>query len=101
MNDVDKRSIHDSVRDLRRGDVRVVVGIRTDPALGKRLADIGFVPGTRVEMVRPGSPCIVRINGTGVGLGTAHQRAILLNRGSMPGIDASGVVTDPPESTPG
>ena len=69
----------------------MVVGIRADAASAKRLADIGFVPGTRVEMVRRGSPCIVRVNGTGVGLGAAHQRSILLNREAISGID-----TEPP-----
>jgi Fe2+ transport system protein FeoA len=42
----------------------------------KRLADMGFVTGVRVEMVRIGEPCIVRLNGTLVGLGVAHQRVI-------------------------
>ncbi len=57
-------------------DVAIVVGIVAEETAAKRLADLGFVPGVRVEMVRRGSPCIVRLDGTRIGLGTALQRAI-------------------------
>jgi len=61
---------------LRARDVAIVVGIVAEETSAKRLADLGFVPGVRLEMVRRGSPCIVRLDGTRIGLGTALQRAI-------------------------
>ena len=42
----------------------------------KRLSDMGFVRGVRVEMIRPGRPCIVRIGGVRVGLGKENQASI-------------------------
>jgi len=57
-------------------DVAIVVGIVAEEIAAKRLADLGFVPGVRVEMVRKGNPCIVRLDGTRIGLGTTLQRAI-------------------------
>jgi len=61
---------------LCAGDIAIVVGIVAEETSAKRLADLGFVPGVRVEMVRRGSPCIVRLDGTRIGLGSALQRAI-------------------------
>lgn len=40
---------------------------------------MGFVRGASVEMIRPGKPCIVKINGICVGLGKQHQESILLD----------------------
>jgi len=61
---------------LNAGEVAIVVGIVAEETSAKRLADLGFVPGVRVAMVRRGSPCIVRLDGTRIGLGNALQRAI-------------------------
>ena len=64
---------------LRAGDVGVIDSIVAPCGTGKRLADMGFVRGARVEMVRPGAPCIVRLDATCVGLGQAHQTSIRLS----------------------
>ena len=64
---------------LRTGDVGIVERIADNRGAAKRLADMGFIRGARLEMVRPGAPCIVRIDGTCLGLGQAHQASILLN----------------------
>ena len=48
--------------------------------LAKRLADMGFVRGALVEMIRTGKPCLVRIGSTCVGLGADHQRSIGVQR---------------------
>jgi len=61
---------------MRGGQTALVMGITAEPPAAKRLADLGFVPGVRIEMVRRGSPCIVRIDGTRIGLGTQLQRSI-------------------------
>ncbi|UCE60802.1 MAG: ferrous iron transport protein A [Phycisphaerales bacterium] len=65
--------------DLQAGDCGIVEGIGGSQQACKRLADLGFVPGAEITMIRPGSPCIIRIGGRCVGLGAEHQRAILLN----------------------
>lgn len=65
---------------LRAGDLGTVVGIDAAHSSAKRLADMGFVRGVRLEMVRPGRPCIVRIDGSCVGLGGAHQQCVSLVR---------------------
>ena len=64
---------------LRSGERGVVASVRLGELSGKRLADIGFVPGARIEMLRRGDPCIVRIDESRVGLGRAYQEAILLD----------------------
>lgn len=64
---------------MRSGQRGVVASVRYDESSGKRLADIGFVPGARIEMLRRGDPCIVRIDDSRVGLGLAYQEAILLD----------------------
>lgn len=67
------------LRALEAGELATVVGIDAASSSAKRLADLGFVRGAVVEMIRPGSPCIIRIDGTCVGLGTAHQQGICLS----------------------
>ena len=63
---------------LRAGQMGVVDRINAGQSLAKRLADLGFVRGATLEMIRPGIPCIVAIGGARVGLGWAHQISILL-----------------------
>lgn len=66
---------------LSAGDAGVIDRINSRQRAAKRLADMGFVRGATLEMVRPGQPCIVRIGGVCVGLGAAHQAAIQLTPG--------------------
>jgi len=67
-----------TLRSLGAGDAGVIDRINTLQRAAKRLADMGFVCGARLEMIRPGKPCIVRIGGVCVGLGAGHQAAIQL-----------------------
>ena len=69
----------DTLPTLKAGDVGLVERIRVTRGPAKRLADMGFVRGIQLEMVRPGTPCIVRINGACVALGRAHQDSIQLD----------------------
>ena len=68
-----------SLPDLYGGDVATIARINGSRVAGKRLADMGFIRGARVEMLKRGDPCIVRLDGTCVGLGTAYQEAIVLD----------------------
>ena len=65
---------------LRVGESGVVDSVSGLRSCAKRLADIGFVPGAMIEMLRSGDPCIVRlhVDGTCVGLGGGHQESINL-----------------------
>lgn len=68
----------DTLFGLRAAESSTIVGVTAAQRSAKRLADMGFVSGARIEMIRPGNPCLVRIGGTCVGLGTANQRCILI-----------------------
>ena len=68
-----------SLPNLRPGELRTIALISGSQLAAKRLADMGFVRGASVTMVRPGEPCIVRIDDRYVGLGGAHQKSILLS----------------------
>ncbi|MEK6799504.1 MAG: FeoA domain-containing protein [Planctomycetota bacterium] len=63
---------------LKAGEAAEIASIEAAPATAKRLADMGFVRGAVVRMIRPGRPCRVRIGATCVGLGRALQESILL-----------------------
>jgi ferrous iron transport protein A len=52
------------VHQLRRGDVAEVSQVLGAPELVRRLEELGIRCGAHLEMVRGGSPCIVRIAGT-------------------------------------
>lgn len=64
---------------LQAGETSAIESIQSSQTTTKRLADMGFVRGASVEMIRPGKPCIVKINGICVGLGKQHQESILLD----------------------
>jgi len=68
---------------LRSGEVAFICDMRIDPRTAKRLADLGFIGGARIEMIRPGRPCLVRINGTRVGLGWGYQKRVLVDRSTQ------------------
>ncbi len=65
---------------LRGGEVARIRGIEAAQTAAKRLADMGFVRGAIVDVIRPGRPCLVRVGGTYVGLGEGHQRSVLVER---------------------
>ena len=69
---------HRNAMSLRAGEVGVIRRISAANGSAKRLADMGFVRGAGLEMIRPGEPCIVRIDGLCVGLGREHQDSIEL-----------------------
>ncbi len=64
---------------LRAGDHGIIEALSGTRRASKRLADMGFVRGARIMMVRPGTPCIVRLGERCVGLGIDHQEAIQLS----------------------
>ena len=73
-------AVQDRLSGLTMGETAAIVSIAATQTAAKRLADMGFVRGAVVEMIRPGKPCLVRISGTCVGLGVEHQRNIVVHR---------------------
>jgi len=49
---------------LRRGEVAEIAQLIGSPEHIRRLEELGLRGGTRLEIIRAGSPCIVRIGGT-------------------------------------
>ena len=72
--------VDDRLSSLRTGESAAIVSIAASQASAKRLADMGFVRGALVEMIRTGKPCLIRIGSTCVGLGLDHQRSIGVQR---------------------
>ena len=54
------------VQRLRRGQSAFVARIAGPPEDVHRLEEFGLRPGTKIEMFRPGSPCILRMAGSKV-----------------------------------
>ncbi len=48
---------------LRVGETALVVRVLGDSRCVDHLREVGLRPGVEVEMVQPGSPCIVRLEG--------------------------------------
>ena len=48
---------------LRRGEVAEVTQVVGSPEQVRRLEELGLLAGARLEMIRGGSPCIVRVGG--------------------------------------
>lgn len=67
-----------SLRSMRAGDVGLVTALRDAHAGARRLAEFGLIPGTKVEMIRAGAPCIVRIDHTRLSMGASLQDGVLL-----------------------
>lgn len=80
-------SDHRRLAQLAARDTAIVVGIEAEETNAKRLADLGFVAGVRVQMIRRGTPCIVLLDGTRIGLGKEHQRAIWTAPAAPPNAD--------------
>jgi ferrous iron transport protein A len=52
------------ITQLRRGEVGEISQVVGSPEQVRRLEELGLRGGVRLEMVRGGSPCIVRVAGT-------------------------------------
>ena len=49
---------------LRRGEVAEIAQLIGSPEQVRRLEELGLRDSTRLEIIRAGSPCIVRVAGT-------------------------------------
>ncbi|MCC7294204.1 MAG: ferrous iron transport protein A [Phycisphaerales bacterium] len=63
---------------MKRGDSARVLAVDGGHPSAKRLADLGFIPGATVEMLHPGTPCIVKLAHARLGLSACLQGSVLL-----------------------
>jgi len=89
------------LHELPRGAPAVIEAMATDGPLAQRLADLGFLPGTRVAMIRRaplGDPAVYEIRGTQLCLRRSEAAGIRVRR-LDPGA-ASGAKPDPGPAGP-
>ncbi|MCP4591215.1 MAG: ferrous iron transport protein A [bacterium] len=67
-----------SLRAFRAGDVGLITRLDDTNGTTRRLAEFGLVRGATVEMLRAGSPCILRIEHTRLSVGAALQDSVHL-----------------------
>ena len=68
-----------TLRSMRAGDVGLVTALHSCGAAARRLAEFGLIRGTMVEVIRSGSPCIVRIDHTRLSMGASLQEGVDLS----------------------
>jgi ferrous iron transport protein A len=64
------------------GDIAEVTG---EPAFVGRMAELGLRSGSRLQVLRPGSPCLLRVGGSRLSLRTDLAAQILVRPLSQPG----------------
>lgn len=68
---------------LREGESAYVTEVEAEPAMGRRLTDLGLVPGTRVKCVLrspAGDPCAYLIRGAIIALRRTDAERVALER---------------------
>jgi len=87
------------LHELPRGVPAVIEAVATNGPLAQRLADLGFLPGTRVAMIRRaplGDPTVYEIRGTQLCLRRSEAAGIRVRREEGPGTGAgTGTGTGP------
>ena len=67
---------------LRRGERAVVSHVMGESSERQRIAELGVQPGTEVQMVQVGEPCILRIDGARLCFRLTSTCRILVERRS-------------------
>lgn len=80
---VEKAGVVRSLKELKRGESAMIVGIvgLADADVARRLYDLGFAPGRRVEVVRSspmGSPTVYRVAECEMALRRAQAERIMV-----------------------
>lgn len=67
---------------LSPGETACIKHVLGEPAQVQRLNELGLQSGTKVEVIQPGTPCIVRIDGGGkLCLREGNEVTVLVSRG--------------------
>lgn len=65
-----------SLKDLQRGRLATVMGLDASPSVQHRLMEMGFVPGTSIEIVNRGTPSLIRLHGGRISLSAELARVV-------------------------
>jgi Fe2+ transport system protein FeoA len=63
---------------LGTGEWADIADVHGDPAWVGRMAELGLRAGSRVQVLQPGSPCLLRIGGGRLSLRAHHDSQILV-----------------------
>ncbi|MFM8406024.1 MAG: ferrous iron transport protein A [Pirellulaceae bacterium] len=63
---------------LQAGEIATVVHLDGDDCCVQRLQEIGLLPGAKLKMLQPGSPCIIALEGRRLSLRIDCHTSILL-----------------------
>ena len=66
---------------LAPGDAGVIARVESGDGIGRRLLDLGFIPGTPVRVVRRaplGDPCVYELRGAQLCLRRSEARRVLV-----------------------
>jgi ferrous iron transport protein A len=63
---------------LRSGDWAEVAEVGGEPGWIARLAELGIRAGSRLQVLQPGSPCLLRVGGTRLSLRAEQASQILV-----------------------
>ncbi len=92
-----------ALAELERGETAEIQEVAVAGPLGQRLADLGFLPGTQVTLIRRaplGDPAVYELRGTQLCIRRSEARSIRVRRGPLggrpSGVAASG--GSPPSS---
>jgi len=74
---------------LQRGEWARVMEVGGEPAWVGRLAELGVRSGAKLEMLQPGSPCLIRLNGCRLSLRAESVEHILVTPVSHDAVEHS------------
>lgn len=63
---------------LRPGEWAEVCDVAGDPGCVRRLAELGLSAGSRLQMLRGGSPCLIRVGGGRLSLRSDHAMQVIV-----------------------
>ena len=76
-----------SLAELDPGESGVIVGLEDDTRIGRRLGDLGFLPGTAVHILSRaplGDPTVYEVRGSRFCLRRSEARRIAVRREAAP-----------------
>lgn len=79
-------NMHDLIplKHLRPGNIASVGQLVGKPDEVHRLEELGLRQGTRIEMLQPGSPCIIRVSGNKLCFRDSDAFHVLVRTGDVP-----------------
>jgi ferrous iron transport protein A len=63
---------------IRSGEWADIAEVCGEPVWISRMAELGLRAGSRVQILQPGSPCLLQLNGSRISLRTEGAKQILV-----------------------